>query len=68
MKVDINVKLEYENAEDLNTEHKLSAIVHPGLSITQNAEVVSDALAEYINKEIFHTLDTMIRRDIEHGT
>lgn len=62
MKVDITLKIEYGGAPDLNTEHTIEAEIHPGISVTQNSLNVSDIINKYIEKEIYNTLDTIIRR------
>lgn len=62
MKVDITLKMEYKGAPDLGTEHTITAEVHPGISVTQNSINVADEISHYIEKEIFYTLDTIIRR------
>lgn len=62
MKVDITLKLEYEGAPDLGADHTITAEIHPGISVTQNSLNVADEISKYIEKEIYHTLDTIIRR------
>lgn len=62
MKVDITLKMEYECARDLDTEHTITAEIHPGISVTQNSLNVADEISKYIEREIFNTLDTIIRR------
>lgn len=62
MKVDITIKMEYKGAPDLGTEHTITSVIHPGISVTQNSLNVADEISHYIEKEIFNTLDTIIRR------
>lgn len=62
MKVDITLKLEYGGAPDLGTEHTITAEIHPWISVTQNSLNVADEISKYIEREIFNTLDTIIRR------
>lgn len=62
MKVDITLKMEYKGAPDLNTDHTITAEIHPGISVTQNSLNVADEISHYIEREIFNTLDTIIRR------
>lgn len=62
MKVDITLKMEYKGAPDLDTEHTITTEIHPGISVTQNSLNVADEISHYIEKEIFNTLDTIIRR------
>lgn len=62
MKVDITLIMEYGGAQDLNTEHTITAEIHPGISVTQNSLKVADIISKYIEREIYNTLDTIIRR------
>lgn len=62
MKVDITLKMEYGGAPDLNTEHTISAEIHSGISVTQNSLNVADEISKYIEREIYNTLDVIIRR------
>lgn len=62
MKVDITLKLEYEGSPDLNTDHTITAEIHPRISVTQNSLNVADEISKYIEREIYNTLDTIIRR------
>ena len=62
MKVDITLKLEYGGNQDLNTEHTISAEIHPGISVTQNSHNVANIINRYVEREIYNTLDTIIRR------
>lgn len=62
MKVDITLKMKYSGAPDLGTEHTITAEIHPGISVTQNSLNVADEISKYIEREIYNTLDTIIRR------